>query len=224
MSFKTISLFVVISSIVGCGLAWSAGQPPVPSGPSGQVYRPVMPTTAGACLESAAAGQPATGNKLFIIEAEKLIASGDAKYSEPGFMDVQGMAPFGPGWGNNAQLFWGGTLNNELVLDFDAHTAGGTAETLIDGFYEVYAHLTRAPDYGKVRVMVKGVGKQWALTGVVDTWGASVKPPPFQSPVGLYYLSQGRGSLHLKIVGKNDSSTGYLAGIDCIGVRFVKKK
>jgi hypothetical protein len=181
-----------------------------------------MPTTAGPCIKNYEA-PPAPGYKLIIMEAEKLLASGNAEVSGGSF-GVQAMAGFGPGWGNDAQIFWGGAKNNVLVLKFDLNkdtNAGGGIYG--DAFYEVHLHLTRAPDFGRVLVKVRGGLDLWHPAGIIDAWDAAVKPPPFGGGLGQFPLHNGRGVIWLGILGKNDKSTGYFGGIDCIAVRFVKK-
>lgn len=150
-----------------------------------------------------------------IIEAEALLAAGKVQVSG-GELAVQPMTGFGPGWGGGAQLFWsGGGAGAVLDATINANKAG---------IYNVYLHLTKAPDFGAVKTQVRGLLPYWKTGKSMDGWSPSVEPP-FGGYGDLvtenFRLAQGDNHLSLMITGKNEESSGYLIGIDCIVLDYV---
>lgn len=136
----------------------------------------------------------------YAFEGETLARSG--KYLvNAGKVQVQPMAGFGKGWSGDAQLFWsGGATGAVLDLLLDVRESGR---------YRVELHLTRAPDYARLKAEVEGQ----ASAVSPDPWSASVLPPaPWQ--LGTFTLRSGTRKLSLMIVGKHPQSTGYYVGID----------
>jgi len=147
-----------------------------------------------------------------VVEAESLLTAGKVKVNG-GNLAIQQMAPFGPGWGGDAQLFWsGGSIG--AVLD-------ATVQLTTAGQYDVDVYLTRAPDYAQVATQVKGAAT-WLPGHPLDGWGPSVTAPSYASPLGQFALVKGDNQLSLMITGKNAQSSGYLVGIDCLAFRFIR--
>lgn len=146
------------------------------------------------------------------IEAETLFAAGKVSVNG-GTLGVQNMSQFGRGWGGNAQLFWsGGSTGAVLEMTFSPS---------MPGYYDVYLHLTRAPDFGTVKTQIKSTTAYWINGASVDGWDPVVKPPPASIPLWQSFpLVKGDNHLSLMINGKNAKSSGYLVGIDCIALRF----
>jgi len=182
---------------------------------------PVLPPAAagsgtgapGATRTAAHANQRASANAMSAIgravqqqtepvdvEAETLLAAGKVQL-RGGRAVMQPMAGFGQGWSGDAQLFWAGGA------------VGATLDFLVEvpraATYEVELYLTRAPDYGSLQMEVDG---QRSAAGF-DGYAPGVMPPAAIS-LGSYTLQPGTRRLSLMIIGKNASSTGYLAGID----------
>lgn len=134
------------------------------------------------------------------IEAEALVKAGKASVNG-GKVSAQPMAGFGSGWSSNAQLFWsGGAVGAvlDLVIDVPA-----------PGTYGVELYLTRAPDYGNLKVEVDGKSTPAVFTG----YAATVSPGgPLM--VGRFPLQPGPRRVSFMIVGKAQQSSGYFAGID----------
>ena len=153
-----------------------------------------------------------------MIEAETLLGKGKVQVNG-GNLAVQSMAGFGPGWGGDAQLFWSGGAAG-AVLDI-------TYIAPIGGRYDIYLQITRAPDYGKVKTQYSGGPDSGGLSGgySFDGWGPAVEPPYFYAGPPTNYghivtsiarLKAGENKLAVMIWGKNQQSSGYLVGIDCI--------
>lgn len=220
---------VVPAAIALCALAFTAwgADKPTPSGsPTGRVETPNLgdPQKLGACVQAAKeSGVTATGSggnitfkqPMIVIEAEALLGAGKVQVNG-GNLAVQNMAGFGPGWGGDAQLFWSG-IEPGAVLD-------ATFSVSVPAYYDVYLHLTHAPDYGKVQTQIKGARPYWENGKPLDGWGPSVKPPGYPIPLGGtagFPLVKGENKLSVKIIGKNEKSSGYLLGIDCIALRIL---
>lgn len=150
-------------------------------------------------------GQPATGfmpRAPDAFEAERLMAAGKAQVGG-GQAVAQDMAGFGPGWSNNAQLFWhGGAVGATLDLLIDVPG---------DGAWVVEIALTQAPDYGQLAFEVD----QHPAGQVFDGYAPQVAGPVTVA-LGSFAMQRGQRLVSLKIVGRNPSSTGFLAGIDRI--------
>lgn len=120
-----------------------------------------------------------------------------------GSVAVQPMSGFGDGWSGNAQLFWGGAA------------PGSTLDLTIDigeeGIYEVELHLTRAPDFGRMRFQVDGNNS----AEVFDGYAPTVAP---SGPVtlGTFALQPGARTLRFVVFNKNPDSSNYFAGIDFV--------
>ena len=135
-------------------------------------------------------------------EGENLVNSGKAQVNG-GSVAAQPMSGFGTGWSGNAQLFWGGGSPGavlDLMLDVPA-----------EGIYEIELHMTKAPDFGRLRIQVenKNVGERF------DGYAAMVEPSGAIS-LGTYDLKAGARKISFMIDGKNVRSSNYFAGIDFI--------
>ena len=136
------------------------------------------------------------------FEAERLLAAGKAQV-RGGQAVAQDMAGFGPGWSGNAQLFWhGGAVGATLDLLIDVPG---------DGAWVVEIALTQAPDYGQLAFEVD----QHPAGQVFDGYAPQVAGPVTVA-LGSFAMQRGPRLVSLKIVGRNPSSTGFLAGIDRI--------
>lgn len=146
-----------------------------------------------------AGGSGATAT-LLNIEAEDLVKAGKTLVNG-GKLAVQPMAGFGSGWSGNAQLFWsGGRAGAVLDLIVDVPVAAT---------YAVELYVTRAPDYGDLRIEIDG--KPAALT--VQGFAPSVMAPiPLQ--IGKFSLAAGQRKISFMITGKFPQSTNYFVGID----------
>lgn len=120
-----------------------------------------------------------------------------------GTVSVQTMAHFGTAWSGNAQLLWKntGTANASMRAFLWVEEAG--AYTLTGGF-------TTAVDFGKFTVSVNGK----AVGSTMDFYSKSVSHTDVD--FGTVTLKAGYNKLVFRNTGKNESSTGYLLGIDCL--------
>ena len=142
---------------------------------------------------------PAAGT---VYEGEALAISGKILVSG-GKVAPQPMSGFGQGWSGNAQLLWTGGQPG-AVLDL-------LLDVPVRAVYAVELHMTRAPDFGRLRIQVDG--KDVAAT--FDGYGPAVVPSgPFA--VGSFDLGPGPRKVSFMIVGKHGNATGFLAGIDFI--------
>ena len=148
---------------------------------------------------------PAVGQRRLttrVYEGENLATSGKATVSG-GSVTAQTMSGFGTSWSGNAQLFWGGGQPG-AVLDLSLDVASA-------GEYRIELHMTKAPDYGQLKIQVDG--KTTAVT--FDGYAPSVMPSgPIN--IGEFNLTAGGHKLNLLITGKHQSSTGFLVGIDLV--------
>jgi len=138
--------------------------------------------------------------KMLDFEAEDLFNSNKTMVSG-GKVGPQLMAEFGSGWSNNTQLFWGqGSTGAVLDLVLDVPMAAT---------YAIELYMTRAPDYGILKIEVDGKASPVEFHGYSPrVIGAN----PVQ--VGKFSLQAGQRKISFMITGKNQNSTGYAAGID----------
>lgn len=180
---------------------------PAASQPSQQIIaaapaQPAAPPVAslpGGLARAFAARAPI---RATVFEAEALAASG-AVHLSGGRADVQPMTGFGTGWSGGEQLFWsGGTPGATLELTFEVPAAGR---------YAIELHLTRAPDYGRLRFEVDGEPGG----AVFDGFDPGVVPSgPVHS--GIFTLPAGAHRIRFTITGRNRQSSNYCAGIDSL--------
>jgi hypothetical protein len=131
-----------------------------------------------------------------LLTAKKILVKGGRTATQP-------MISFGSGWSNNTQLFWSGG------------EPGAVLDMIIDvpspALYAVELYMTRAPDYGNLRIEVDG------KTSSVHFNGYSPKvigANPVQA--GKFSLQAGQRMISLMITDKYSASSGYYAGIDRI--------
>jgi hypothetical protein len=147
-----------------------------------------------------AGGTPPARAADIAIEGETFVQASRFMVNA-GKVQVQSMSRFGKGWSRDAQLFWsGGATGAVLDLLVDVREAGR---------YDVELHLTRAPDYARLRAEVEGQASQVSP----DPYSSTVLPPaPWQ--LGTFTLRPGTRKVSLMIVGKHPQSTNYYVGID----------
>lgn len=170
------------------------------------------PTTAPTDINPMAIG------KAWTIEAESLV---DSATTFGGTVTVQQMNAFGPGWSNNAQLFWRPTLpfGSNLKLPISSR---------FEGAYLVILHYTSAPDYGKVQAKIwyrvtAGNAGQRPRFGETQPILIDGYSPQVQGPHAVEFRiprTDGAMELRLTIANRNSQSSGLLVGID--RVEFVR--
>lgn len=149
-----------------------------------------------------ATAQSASASEI-ALSGDALLHAGKARASA-GQLASQPMAGFGKGWVAPSQLFWAGAgpgATLSLVVDVPASAT-----------YLVELHLTRAPDYGSLRIRLDGKD---ARSSSFDGYDPRVTPSG-AIQAGQFALAAGPHTLSFAIVGKNSRATNYLAGIDTI--------
>ena len=112
----------------------------------------------------------------------------------------------GADYGDGTHMFFtAGSVGSELALGFPIRKAGK---------YPVSAYLTKAADYGIVQLKIDGKPVGEPFDGYNN---GVIRVGPVK--LGEIELSEGNHNLALEIVGKNDKSSGYLAGIDQLLLR-----
>jgi serine/threonine protein kinase/WD40 repeat protein len=106
-------------------------------------------------------------------------------------------------WSNGAHLFCKCTQQGAFA-ELEV-TVPATAE------YQLEIYFTRAPDYGQVQVAIDGK----PVGSVFDGFYHEVAPAG-QLAVGNVDLRQGTHRLRFTSVGKNERSTGWHMGVDCL--------
>lgn len=142
------------------------------------------------------------------IEAESLLLR--AK-SSAGSAGVQDMRSFGKQWSGGAQLLWRAPAPVEAPIRSWPNLTL-PLEVAKDGRYSVTLFFTVAPDYGNVRVFLRG--KEAA-----DFRGHAPAVDLRSQPLGEHELKAGSNQLVFTVFGKETASIGYLVGIDRISVQ-----
>ncbi|MFM8578186.1 MAG: hypothetical protein ACKOCN_05230 [Planctomycetaceae bacterium] len=135
------------------------------------------------------------------VEGESLVPRSPPN----GRVAPQGMAGFSAGrWSGNSQAWWtGGKPGDRLVLDVPVRTSGP---------HEVFAILTKAPDYARVRLAWQDA----AAIGPVDLYDQQVIPL-LPVSLGVHDLSPGTATLTVEIVGANPlARPAHMFGLDCL--------
>lgn len=116
----------------------------------------------------------------------------------------QDMSGFGNEWSNDKQLWFKptGPRSYSTTVDVPSDMAGRKKITL---------WYTKAPDYGKVEL--------WLNSKKIAEWDGYEQGKVTRAKIEFEAeIKPGQNLLELRIVGKNERSTSYMAGIDCIKV------
>jgi hypothetical protein len=137
------------------------------------------------------------------IEAESLKVS-DVRNASTVVQEMTGFGMVGRvhGWSGNTQLFIGAEPGGTVTLRFPVPAARNCA---------LNVYLTQTPDFGIGQFKLDGK----ALGGPVDCYAPMVMPSGRIS-LGRVELSEGEHRLEVTVVGKNELSTKYSYGIDCL--------
>jgi putative membrane-bound dehydrogenase-like protein len=124
-----------------------------------------------------------------------------------GKVHTQDMAPFGPKWQNNDQLWWTGAKPGDKLTV--------VVPLKEEGRFEVSVLLSKAPDYGIVQLYLDGAKVGQPL----DLYHPKVI---LADPIalGTHKLTKGNHSLTAEIVGANPKAfKSCLFGLDCVLLR-----
>jgi hypothetical protein len=137
------------------------------------------------------------------IEAESLKVS-DVRNASTVVQEMTGFGVVGRvhGWSGDTQLFIGAEPGGTVTLTFPAPAART---------YALNVFLTQTPDFGIGQFKLDGK----ELGGPVDCYAPMVIPSGRIS-LGTLALSQGEHRLEVTVVGKNERSTKFSYGIDCL--------
>lgn len=198
---RVVVLLVVMVLLAGCSPESDATATTTTTvGEATSVMTPATPpmTTSTTTAVITTAFDP---SKYVIHNVESLVTT-----STPGlFTTVQDMTAWGNGygWGGLAQLFVGGQIGDWIAFEVPITDAGR---------YDIELWLTRAPDFGLIRVTIDGVD-----IDDIDLYHTEVMPTQGLS-MGEVDLAPGLHTVSLTVLGKSPQSTGTSFGIDTITV------
>lgn len=134
-------------------------------------------------------------------EALRVLERSEGSAAEP-----QDMGAFGEGWSGDAHLWWRGARPGSVLrLEFRSKLAGRR---------KLFLALTKAPDYGIVRISVNGVN----IADACDLFADGVVP----AGEAAYEadLREGANELRVEIVGTNERAhpKSFMFGIDYLRV------
>ncbi|HET6204535.1 MAG TPA: glycoside hydrolase family 172 protein [Planctomycetota bacterium] len=136
-----------------------------------------------------------------LVEGESLLQGASAT---SGALSEQTLAgPPGVNWSGESHLWWRPERSGErLTIPFQVATAGT---------FDLSAFFTVASDYGKVAIHLdeRVVLPSW--DGYARDVGRSEK-----TSLGRLELAAGKHALVVEVVGKDEKSTAYLFGLDCL--------
>ena len=140
-----------------------------------------------------------------VVEVESLLPH---IVASAGPATPQAMGSFGPGWGGGAQVFWRPPAPVDTpIRNWPNLRLYPTVSQA--GRYRVSLVHTVAPDYGTVRVFLKG-------QPVKDFDGYATSVMPRRLELGEFQLGAGSFELLFTVVTKNPSSSNYFVGLDRI--------
>jgi hypothetical protein len=158
-------------------------------------------------------GKPMLSSPGTVTQAEALLSRAKVR---AGPIDVQDMHGFGPQWGGGAQLLWRPPAPVDKPIR-DWPFLQLPLEVAQAGLYDVTLYLTGAPDYGRVRVFLRG-----QPVGDYAGYAPGVSLRSFN--LGPQKLVAGSNPLMLVVFGKEDASGNFFVGIDRIAVNPVTPK
>jgi hypothetical protein len=118
-------------------------------------------------------------------------------------VSVQDMSAFGQQWSSGSQLWF---QPQEGALE--SHAVGLPVEAAEVGKYKLELWYTTGPDYGTCELWIGG-------KKTVEWDGFNANGVDRKKIEGKIDLQQGFNAVELRITGKNASSKGCMAGIDC---------
>ncbi len=125
--------------------------------------------------------------------------------SKDGNTDTQDMKGFGPNWSGDTQLwFHGQKPGAQVTLELPVAT---------DGKVNFVVYLTTAKDYGIVQTLVDGK----EIGSPIDCYSTEVKAKG-RAELGALDLTAGTHKVTFRVTGKNAAGSGYLVGVDAIGM------
>jgi hypothetical protein len=179
-------------------LAWPTGAP-------AQEPRALATPPAGVHVAKPSAAGSALRQLPQRIEGESLVGSTAAS---AGPVSVQDMAPFGTGWSGGAQLFWRPPDPVDTPIRNWPHLTFGL-QVPQDGTYALAVRHTRAPDYGDVRVFVRG-------QAVVDLAGYAPSVQVVRVEAGKVKLKAGSNQVVLTVFRRPAASEASFVGLDAL--------
>jgi hypothetical protein len=142
-----------------------------------------------------------------VVEAEslKIIDSSGHK------VIPQEMQSIGPEWSGNSQL--------RAITDAKDDYAILAVPTENSGMYEIWGYFTKAPDFGRVQLMINGkpVGQ------VFDGYSSRTVHSDGLS-MGKIFLYEGENRFKFQVVGKNKKAKNYRFGVDCFILKRILEK
>ena len=145
-----------------------------------------------------------------VIEMESLLPK---VMASAGSISAQPMTPFGPGWGGGAQLFWRPPPPQDTPIR-NWPNLRTSPKPIQAGRYRVTLVHTIAPDYGIVRVFLKG-------QPVKDFDGYAATVMPRRLELGEFQLGPAGFELLFTVFARNPASSGYFVGLDRIELQPV---
>ena len=125
--------------------------------------------------------------------------------SKDGNTDTQDMRAFGPNWSGDTQLwFHAQKIGSQVTLELPVAS---------DGKVNFVVYFTTAKDYGIVQTLVDGK----EIGSPVDCYSTEVKAKG-RLELGMLDLTAGTHKVTFRVTGKNAAGSGYLVGIDAIGL------
>ena len=130
---------------------------------------------------------------------------GELDFALLGKSRMQGMAPFGPQWSNDAHLLWDGVIGDSMKSSFEVDASG---------VYDVAIQFTLAGDYGIFELSLP----ESSITKKIDLYGPRVDLASLVMFQDLR-LEAGPQSIELTLIGANPKARkfqdrGYLLGLD----------
>ena len=142
-----------------------------------------------------------------VMEGEDLKVLSSSKDDQ---YQTQDMTPFTGSWSNDSQLW------------FLGNAAGDFIEVEVEipkkGYYLAMGYFTKSFDYAAFDVFMDGKKINHFS---VDGYNLTAMPSP-EILLGALKLKQGKHKMKFVAVGKNEASTGYMIGIDCL--KFSRKE
>ena len=140
------------------------------------------------------------GEPVRSLEAETLSLE-----AYEGIFDPQDMRPFGPDWSGDQQM------------RFKASKPGASIHfnmTDVDysGWYGLICTLTEAPNAPRIEIQVNDT----SVFPSIDLYGKTANAESYRSEIPVFIHASDRPRVSVIVLGKNENSTGYVAGIDCL--------
>lgn len=157
---------------------------------------------------AAATGCSQVVDAVFIERCDLVEAESMKILSATGKAEARVMGPVGPQWSCDGQVLLTGEKGSVWEFEMPVEKAGR---------YHLDGYFTKGPDFGVIKISLDGK----EVERDVDLFEENMKRSEMMRYGRELDLTAGNHTLRIEVTGKGEKSTGYLVGLDAVGLERV---